>query len=201
MRAAIVLVALASACSNDSVSSAADARRAYLGLDGAVDKALNLGMKGYNEAHSANIPAEFTGGDVSGTLTVTGQVDQGASDNKEMRLQTALVGYQDVVPGSETDGGLDGGTAIGIVYDTDPAALPALDLSLRNIPNGTFTGTLNGSVRMSGGLKGSVALALTLSGDIEAVPSTSQIRRVAGTTHITGTATSDYGTYAVDVTR
>jgi hypothetical protein len=190
------LLASAACSSNDAVSSAADARRAYFGLDVAIDRALNLGMKGYNDASSANIPAESGNGDVAGTLTVSGQVDQGQSPNKEMRLKTAFAAYQDRLPPSDAGAG----APYGVTYDTDAAVLPELDLSLRNIPNGTFTGTFTGKVIMSGDLKGAVTLALTFSGTIQAVPGQpGKIQR--SSVHVTGTATSDYGTYAVSVDR
>jgi hypothetical protein len=200
MRASLVLLLLgAFSCGSDKVSSAEDARRAYHGLDRAIDLALNLGMAGYNAAQSANIPAQSGDGQVSGTLTVSGQVDQGASNNKEMRLDTAFVMYEDRVPGT-ADGG--SGVASGITYDTDAAALPRLSLSLRGVPDGTYTGTLNGTVAMRGDLDGAVMLALTLAGDLEPVPGhDDQIQRTPGTTRVTGTATSSYGTYTVDLTR
>ncbi|HZI09117.1 MAG TPA: hypothetical protein VE153_01935, partial [Myxococcus sp.] len=44
---------------------------------------------------SANIPAQSTAGTAAGTLTVTGQVDQGSSANKGMRLRVGMVGYSD----------------------------------------------------------------------------------------------------------
>ena len=197
MRVYLSFAFLLMCCGSDSVSSQDDARRAYLGLDLSVDRALNLGFKGFNDASSANIPTEVGNGDASGTLTVTGQVDQGASDNKEMRLKTAYAGYQDRQPPGDGPG-----APLGLTYDTDAAALPELDLSLRNIPNGTFTGSLNGKVNMSGDLKGAVTLALTFSGAIQPIPSMpGKIQRTPGTTHVTGTASSDYGSYTVDLTR
>ena len=65
----------------------------------------SLGFAGFNAASSANIPPQMTTGDVAGTLTVTGQVDQGASSNKNMRLVEALVGYQDKSPDGQTKKG------------------------------------------------------------------------------------------------
>jgi len=170
---------------NDSVHSEADARRAYLGLDASIDKAITLGFDGFNSASSANISAQSTTGTVKGTLTVTGQVDQGVSDNKGMRLFTDYVMYSD-----------DGK----VLYDTDPAALPMLTMQLKSIPTGTLDGTLIGSVTMSGELKNGITLNLTFTGTLQAGPSNTVVR-APGTTHITGSATSDYGTYMVDVTR
>ncbi len=191
----VVVFALA-ACGSSSVSSEDSARRVYFGLDRAVDRALNLGMDGFNAAQSANIPSQTGDGDVSGTLTVDGQVDQGASANKEMRLTTAFAHYSDTV--ERPDGGLADGGPSGLIYDTVATSLPALDLSLRNIPNGTFTGTLNGTVDVSGDLQGAVALALNFAGTIQSAGGTA-IARVPGSTHVTGTATSAFGTFMIDL--
>jgi hypothetical protein len=184
------LALLALGCGNDSVKSEADARKAYLGLDASIDKAINLGFDGFNAATSANIPDQMTTGTISGTLTVSGQVDQGASTNKTMRLYTNYVMYRD----------LDDSTKNKTVYDADPAALPYLQMDLKNIPTGTLTGSLTGSLNMSVDLKGKVSLALMFTGTLQAGPNNTVVR-APGSTHITGTATSDYGTYTVDVTR
>jgi hypothetical protein len=165
--------------------SAADAQKAYLGLDLAVNESITLGFAGFNGTSSANISPQSADGGVSGTLTVTGQVDQGTSTNKGMRLAAALSNYSD-----------DGS----VTYDTDASALPALSINLKNIPNGTFDGSLTGSFMMSGGPSGQVSLALTFAGQIEAGPNNTVVRQAA-TTHITGTATSPAGTYNVDETR
>ncbi len=184
MRTTSLALLLLAACGNN-VSSSADAQKAYLGLDPSVDKAITLGFAGFNSATSANISPQTADGGVSGTLTVTGQVDQGASNNKGMRLAEALSGYSD-----------DGK----ITYDTDPNALPALTINLKGIPTGTLDGSLTGAFRMSGVLDGQVSLALTFTGQLEAGAG-STVQRKAGTTHIVGTATSPAGSYAVDVTR
>lgn len=189
-----LLVLLAGNCGSNDVSSNDDARRAYLGLDGSIDRAIDLGFDGFNAAQSANIPTENGVGTVGGKLTVNGQVDQGASANKQMRLDIAMVGYTDIR---------------GFSYDTDQptdgsAALPALNLSLQGIPNGTLGGTLVGTFRMSGDLSGPVALDLTISGELAPNPdggSSKTVVRKPGTTHVTGTATSPAGTFSVDVTK
>lgn len=191
----VSVLALA-ACGGD-VHSEEDARLAYVGLDQSIERALNLGMAGYNAASSANIPAQSGQGSVSGTMTITGQVDQGSSSNKGMRLFVGLTDYADTVTLEEFKGRE-------VTYDTatDVTAQPALTLSLRNIPNGTFTGTLVGTFQMAGDLEGEVTLNLTFDGQIRAVAgSTEDIERVPGTTHITGTAVSKAGTFNVDVTR
>ena len=190
---ALLTLSLALAACGDGVSDEESARRAYLGLESAIDKSINLGMAGYNSASSANIAPQATQGGLSGTLTVNGQVDQGTSPNKGMRLTTTFVDYSDDVTELEED----------ITYDTpDAAALPALVFSLRDIPNGTYSGTLMGKVKMSDGLEGDVTLALTFSGQIqESGAGTGDIQRVPGSTTITGTAVSEYGTYDVSLTR
>ncbi|MGQ0505808.1 MAG: hypothetical protein ACT4TC_10870 [Myxococcaceae bacterium] len=183
-------------CGGGTVSSDEQARRAYLGLDVSVGKALQLGFDGFNAAQSANIPAQSSVGVKAGTLTVTGQVDQGASANKGMRLRVGMVGYSD---GPVT---LADQNTVELVYQTqaDPALQPALDLSLRDIPNGTFSGTLKGIFQMSGDLAGDVLLDLTFTGEVED-DGTGKVRRKGGSTHVAGTATSVGGSYTVDVTR
>lgn len=184
-RLGFVTLFLVCGCGNGSVHSDADAQKAYLGLDASIDKAITLGFAGFNAASSANISPQMTTGTVKGTLTVTGQVDQGTSTNKTMRLSTAYVMYSD-----------DGK----VLYDTDPNALPLLSMDLKMIPTGTLSGTLAGNVNMSGDLKNAVMLNLTFTGDLQA-GANNTVERKPGTTHITGTAVSDYGTYTVDVTR
>jgi len=161
------------------------ARDAYLGLDLAIEKALVLAFRGFNSASSADIDPQMDTGATAGTMTVTGQVDQGASDNKQMRLYLALEGYGDTA---------------GTVYATYPEMLPYLELNLMGIPSGTLAGTLTGRIGMAGGgLSGDVSLDLTITATLEPDPA-ALVRRVAGTTHVTGSATSIYGTYPVDMT-
>ncbi|HEX9576284.1 MAG TPA: hypothetical protein VF993_00925 [Myxococcales bacterium] len=180
----ISLLLLLAACGTNAVTSADDARKAYLGLDASIDKAIQLGFDGFNSASSANISPQTASGTKAGTLTVTGQVDQGTSTNKGMRLFTGYAGY--------SDDGL-------LTYQADPAALPALTMQLKNIPTGTLSGTLVGTVTMSGTYKGSLALNLVFNGMLQAGAGNT-VQRQPGTTHTTGTATSTYGTYNVDVT-
>src|SRR5260370_15529148 len=183
-RNSVFLVALVVAGCGSGVNSTADAQKAYIGLDASVDKAITLGFNGFNSATSANISPQSTSGTVSGTMTVTGQVDQGTSSNKGMRLNDSLTNYS------------DNGQ---IAYVTDTSALPSLTINLRNIPNGTLVGSLNGAFTMSGAETGAITLALTFTGNIQAGPNNTVVRATA-TTHITGTATSPSGTYNVDVT-
>ena len=129
------------ACGND-VSSTEDAKNAYLGLDPSVDKGITLGFAGFNAASSANIDPQSADGGASGSMTVTGQVDQGNSTNKGMRLLEALSNYS------------DNGK---VVYTTDSSAQPALTINLKGIPTGTLDGSLSGSFLMSGRPDGQVA--------------------------------------------
>lgn len=191
---AVLLSVLALGCGND-VSSDEQARRAYLGLDKAVGKAIQLGFDGFNSASSANISEQSTSGDKSGTMKVNGQVDQGSSANKGMRLRVGLTDYSDgTVEGSN-------GEKVEITYKTvtDVATQPGLDTQLKNIPNGTYSGTLVGEFEMTGDLEGKVTLNLSFSGAIEDNGS-GGTRRKAGSTTITGTATSGGGTYNVNTT-
>jgi hypothetical protein len=180
----------------DDISSDEEAELAYLGLDTAVEKSLILGFDGFNAASSANIDAQSTTGGISGTIIVTGQVDQGASDNKGMRLLIDLTDYSDIVQLSEEE------EEIEIVYVTDTAALPQLNLTLRNFPNGTLEGTLVGTFFMDGDVEGEVDLNLIFAGQTEADPvDPTKVRRVVGTTTITGTATAGDGVFNVNITR
>ncbi|HEY5952455.1 MAG TPA: hypothetical protein VIV40_43450 [Kofleriaceae bacterium] len=193
----------AAACSSDDVDSDEEARRAYLGLDGSIEKSLNLGFTGYNLASSANIDAQMTAGDKAGTLTVDGQVDKGSSTNKTMRLYIAMVGYDDgdVVYNSDGD-------TVHIVYDTstDMTMQPYLDLKLANVPTGTLTGTLDsnttmtGVYKLSGDIKGDLTINVTINGMLMAGTGT-DVLRVPGSTTVVGTATnSDGGSYDINVT-
>lgn len=174
------------------IGSEEDARRAYLGLDLSIEKSLDLGMNGFNEASNANIPTQRGEGDVAGTIVVDGQVDQGASDNKGMRLTVALEGYSDGVIEQVEDEDVE------ITYDTFPDDLPDLTLSLRNIPNGTLEGTLIGTYEMHGYIEGTATLDLMISGPIEDDGS-GGVTRTVGETHVTGVAHSGDYTYDVDV--
>src|SRR5260370_34405854 len=176
-RNSVFLVALVVAGCGTGVNSTADAQKAYLGLDASVDKAITLGFNGFNSATSANVSPQSTSGTTCGTITVTGQVDQGFSSNKGMRLNDSLTNYSD-----------DGK----IAYATNASALPSLTINLRNIPNGTLDGSLNGAFTMSGTETGSITLALTVTGNIQAGPNNTVVRRAGTTTH-TVQATSTAG--------
>src|SRR5206468_5428183 len=106
---------------------------AYLGLDKSIGKAIKLGFDGFNSATSANISPQMASGDVAGVLTVIGQVDQGSSANKGMRLNCQLVAY--------TDGAVMlNGKTVNVTYTTesDVASQPALQMMLKGIPTGTL---------------------------------------------------------------
>jgi hypothetical protein len=191
----LAVAASLAACGSDDIDSDEEARRAYFGLDRSVEKSLTLGFAGFNSAQSANISPQMATGTAAGTLVITGQVDQGSSANKGMRLRVGMVAY--------TDGPLvlDGETLdVDITYDTaaDAATQPYLELQLRNIPNGTLTGTLTGVYVMRGDLEGETTLNLTFSGAIQD-DGTGKVARVPGSTMVTGTATSGDGTYDVNL--
>ncbi len=190
-----VFLVLCACGGGTNVSNVENARRAYLGMDRSIDKAIDLAMQGYNMATAANIPDVQTTGDVSGTLGVAGQVSRGtgASANSEMRLSTTYTMYSDAV--TFEDGGM-----LRIRYDGAQLTTRDLNLSLRGIPTGTFTGTLARTLTMSGDLTGDVTLQLAFVGQLQATTS-GGIQRAPGTTHITGTAMSPFGTFNVDVMR
>lgn len=193
--ALLVVVGLAGC--DDEIDSDEAARRAYLGLDSSIAKSLKLGFDGFNSAASANIDKQSTVGATAGTLDVTGQVDQGSSDNKGMRLYIAMVAY--------SDGDIvidENGTIVRIAYDTstDVTMQPFLMLTLRNIPNGTLEGSLTGRYEMSGHLEGDVTLDLTFAGQIMDGGG-GLVVRVPGSTTVTGTASNDdNGAFEVNVT-
>jgi hypothetical protein len=201
----LLIVAMACvACNDDGVDSDEEARRAYLGLDKSIEKSLNLGFQGFNLASSANIDPQTTNGDVAGTLTISGQVDQGSSDNKGMRLYIAMVDYDD----GDIDINDDDDEVASITYDTDPdpAKQPYLNLKLNNVPTGTLTGTLDtnstmtGVYIMSGDIEGTLAINVTITGTLMAGPVAPQVLRVPGTTTVVGTATNgDGGTYDINL--
>lgn len=195
IRFLLLAVGLA-ACGSDEIDSDEEARRAYFGLDASIEKSLTLGFAGFNSATSANISPQMATGTKAGMLVITGQVDQGSSDNKGMRLRVGMVDYTDgpLVIGEET---ID----TNIIYDTatEVEMQPYLQLSLRNIPNGTFTGTLTGVYVMSGDVEGEANLNLMFSGEIKD-DGTGKVIRTPGTTMVTGTATSGDGTFDVTLT-
>lgn len=180
-------LALALAGCGDGVSSEEEAALAYKGLDTSIDQAIQLGFDGFNAASSASIPPQTGKGTTTGTMTISGKVDQGSSDNKTMSLTEALAMYSN-------DGKL--------TYDTTEGSLPVIDMKLSKIPTGTIDGTLKGAYKITGDLEGSVTLSLTFTGGLQAAAGdATKIERKPGTTHITGTAVSDFGTYDVDITR
>src|SRR5438309_1340383 len=95
MKRALFSILLLAACGTNEANSVEAARTTYLSLDASIDKAINLGFDGFNSASSANISPQTAAGTSTGTLTVTGQVDQGSSANKGMRLFTAYATYSD----------------------------------------------------------------------------------------------------------
>lgn len=197
MPLALVVVATGGACT--TVDSEEEARLAYLGIDKALERAVQLGFDGFNAADSANIPAQSDDGDDAGTMEVTGQVDQGASANKGMRLNVVLTDYSDgPIDDPETE---DVEEELAVVYNTLEGGALRLELQLKDIPDGDLSGELTGSVTASGDIEGDLFLDISITADIEAGEGEQRVQRVEGTTRITGTATSEAGEYQVDVTR
>ena len=189
-----MLLLLTLAC-HDSVTSEREAELAYIGFDAGVSRALDLGLQGFSLASSANLDPQSADGDEAGTMTIEGKADQGSSDNKGLRLYVALAEYADLA-----DVDLDGDDDIYVVYDTEEEGPLDVDLQLRDMPDGTLSGTLVGTVMLSEDLEGPATFALNLDGATEA--DGDGLRRVAGSTHVTGTVTGPSGEdYAVDVMR
>jgi hypothetical protein len=198
------LTLFAIGCSDDEIDSDEAARRAYLCLDKSISKSIDLGFSGYTDASSANIAPHTANGDAAGTLTVGGQVDQGVSNNKGMRLTIGMVGYDDgpVEYNSDHD-------KVHVVFDTSTTTTdqPYLDLMLKMIPTGTVDGMLTANTNMmgvytlSGDIKGTLTLSLTISGHLMAGTGGAITARVPGMTTVTGTATnSDGGVYNIMIT-
>jgi hypothetical protein len=188
-RAALLLPLLAlplltAGCNRGVIDNEVAAELAYLGLDRAVDRMIDHGFDGFNAANSANIPTQSQAGDETGTMDVGGQVDQGASANKGMRLEVTLTDY--------SDGPVDD-TAI--YYNGGPGLA---DFMLKGLPNADFDGTFNGVYTMDGDLAGTVELNLQITGQT-ADTGDGTIARVPGTITVVGTATSDYGVFDVNV--
>lgn len=209
LRLGVVLsLAFAGACGDDGIDSNESARRAYLGLDPSIPQSLQLGFDGFNSAQSANIAPQMTVGEDTGTLTVTGQVDQGSSDNKGMRLYVGMVDYSKgpftVVVNEGQDNEED--VTVDLTYNTSDvqADQPYLNLSLRGIPTGTLEGTLTGVYRVTGdiepdaGFEADVTLDLTFMGTLVDLGG-GMTGRAPGTV-VTGTATSGDGVYDVNLT-
>jgi len=171
-------------CNGQALDNEAAAEIAYLGLDRAVDRMLKLGFDGFNAADSANIPPQSESGDESGTMDVSGKVDQGASANKGMQLDVVLTDYSDG-PVQDTP----------VLYNGGPIQA---DFSLKGLPDADLSGSLSGVFTMSGDLAGTIELDLAITGKTQD-DGTGLIVRVPGSIHVVGTATSDYGVFAVDV--
>ncbi len=194
----LISAPLFAACSSDGddIDSDEEARRAYYGLDESIGKSITLGFAGFNSASSANIAPQSDVGIAGGMLTVVGQVDQGSSANKGMRLKVGMVNYTDgklIIDGEELD--------LAVTYNTatDPTLQPALTMSLKGIPTGTLEGTLIGDYTMTGDLDGTATLNLTFSGKLMDAGG-GKVVRVPGMTHVTGTADNGDGMFLVDVT-
>ena len=195
------LAALVSLCAlagcPGTVNNDDSARIAYIGLDQVVVRGLALGFAGFNAASSANIPAQSDEGDASGSIGVTGQVDQGSSDNKGMRLEAALNDYSDgPVDDPETT---DVQESYDLTYTTSDGAALNLEINLRDIPNGTLSGTLGGDVAMDGDIVGDVTVDLSFDGVIIETSSGGTVRE-EGSTEVTGTVTAGGTAFDVDTT-
>jgi hypothetical protein len=185
---------LAGCGGSSSVNSDEQARRAYLGLNESISKSLALGFTGYNAAANANIPTETAPGDASGTITVTGHVDQGNPSQISMGLNAAMAMYSDgdfVIA--------DMGQKIMVTYATDSTALPTLTLKLNASAGDTLSGSLDGTYTMTGELQGKVTLAVQLAGTFTGTAP--NVMRVVGSTTVTGIATnSSGGSYSINET-
>ncbi len=198
MRSLVLTSVLLAACGgSSSVNSDTQARQAYLGLDKSISKSLALAFQGYDAASSANIPNQMGTGDLSGTLVIGGKVDAGTCTELQMTLDVGMTNY--------SDGQIvDGNTKLNVAYATSTTVTsqPTLGMKLQGTSS-SYSATLMGDYTMTGDLKGTVTLDLTINGktmgSCTANPPT--LARVPGTTTVTGTATnSSGGMYMVNVT-
>jgi len=193
------LLIMVGACTDDSVDSNEQARRAYLGLDKSVSKSLTLAFQGYDAATSANIPAQMADGDAmpGGTLAITGQVSHGNVNEATMTLDVAMAKYSDSPIIVDTKNN----TKITVAYDADASAAmhPVLNLKLNASSGNALTGSLTGDYTMSGDLTGTVTLDLTIAGTFSGTGTSTM--RVAGSTMVIGTVVNaSGGMYSVNVT-
>jgi hypothetical protein len=89
----------------------------------------------------------------------------------------------------------DDGAELAITYNGGPADLA---MSFKGLPDATLNGSFTGSFTMTGDLEGDVTLDLSFTGTtMDAGDGT--IVRAPGSIRVTGTATSPYGVFNVDV--
>ncbi len=198
---ALALLVFSAACSSssNSVDSNEQARRAYLGLDKSISKSLALAFQGYDAATNANIPAQMTMGDAmpGGTLTISGKVDSGTCSQLSMGLDVGMVKYTDgpFVIDSKNN-------KISVTYDTstDTTKQPLLSIKLNASAGNSISASLMGDYTMTGDIKGTVTLDLTITGTFSGT-CPNAVMRVPGSTTVTGTAVnSSGGMYTVNVT-
>jgi hypothetical protein len=196
MRKLLSILVVMGACTNNSVNSDEQARRAYLGLDKSVSKSLTLAFQGYDATSNANIPTQMTSGDAmpGGTLAISGQVSHGNVNQASMSLDVGMVSYSDSPIVID-----DKNTKINVTYNTGTTNTPALNIKLNGSSGNALSGSLVGDYTMTGDLKGTVTLDLTIAGTFTG--SGTSIMRVEGSTTITGTVVnSSGGMYTVNVT-
>jgi hypothetical protein len=194
MRNFVCLLIFVGACTNNSVDSDTQARRAYLGLDKSISKSLELTFQGYDTGMT-NFPPQMTTGDKTGTITVSGKADSGNCSQLSIGINVGMTNY--------SDGPFkDGSTTLNVTYatSTDTAMQPALGIKLNGSSGNSINATLMGDYTMTGDLKGTVTLDLTIVGTFSGT-CPNAVQRVAGSTTVTGTAVnSSGGMYTVNVT-
>lgn len=191
----ILLLALAACGSDNSVDSNTQAKRAYLGLDKSISKSLQLAFAGYDAATNANIPTQMANGDKTGMLVIGGKVDSGNCSQLSMGLDVGMTNYSD-------GAFMDGNTTLNVTYatSTDVTMQPLLSIKLNGSSGNAINATLMGDYTMTGDIKGTVTLDLTITGTFSGT-CPSAVMRVPGSTTVSGTAVnSSGGMYSVNVT-
>lgn len=187
------------------------AEHAYLLMDEAVGTAIDLAFRGVNATTDGEVALQTEPAVGGGYVTVFGQLDARDASSVVASLSLRIEGFQELK--DETAAAADPGLGCEATYYTyrnggsyDPDFLPVLMLSAVDIPNGTYTASLVGTVYLSGAKTGPLEVDLALSGQIEPdpdvvdCPNTDCVRRVEGTTTVVGKATWNGDTYDVNMT-
>lgn len=180
------LLPLLLTCAGCTLSPEEAVKQAYLGLDSSLDKTLGLAFTGFNESKDTDVPQQTAHGAWTGSMAILGTVEKTGTTDATLKLVEGMKEYCD--DGKHT-------------YDTTSSNLPVLQLELKNMPIGTFTGSLTGEFTASDGVAGQVVLDLTFEGVVEPISGGTKVAPKSGATHITGTTTLNSATYDVDKTR
>ncbi|MGE5186047.1 MAG: hypothetical protein ACM31C_28520, partial [Acidobacteriota bacterium] len=122
-------------------------------------------------------------------LTISGKVDSGNCSQLSMGLDVGMVKY--------TDGPFEidsKNNKMSVTYDTstDVTMQPLLSIKLNGSSGNSINASLMGDYTMTGDLKGTVTLDLTITGTFSGT-CPNAVMRVPGSTTVTGTAVNSSG--------